>query len=472
MSSTKDFLEREASIIVPIEQTHALSDDERREIGREARRRLPVEEHAHWAPASDRSDPVEMLNASSEGRIPELIRLRNGRMLADAFAFYRGSAGIMAADLANLPNSGLQVQACGDAHLLNFGGFATPERNIIFDINDFDETSIAPWEWDVKRLAASLVIAGRANGFAPEDSRRAAWRVADAYQQRMAAISRMSVLDAWYESMDLDEILDNAEDEKIVRFYRKKLKKAAKRSDHEKQFAKLAFKEGRPARIMDQPPLIYHTGDVRDDEFMASVIESFRAYKASLNSELHLLLDRYTIADVARKVVGVGSVGTLCGIVLLMSAGEPLFLQFKEAGESVLEPYAGKSRYAHPGHRVVSGQRLMQAATDMFLGWTDSTLFDRPIYVRQLRDVKIKPVVTVMKPLNLHNYAVLCAQALANAHSRSGDALALAAYMGEDDRFANAIANFGVAYADQNDRDYEVMVAAVRDGRIEVQTEE
>jgi len=463
---------REISVVVPIKQTHSLPDDERRDIGLEARRNLPVEEHAAWVPRPDRRDPVEMLNESGEGRIPELIKIRNGRMLANAFAFYRGSAGIMAYDLSGTPNSGFSVQACGDAHLLNFGGFATPERNIIFDINDFDETSIAPWEWDVKRLSASFVIAGRANGFTPEECRQAARIAANSYHQHMTDLATRPVLDAWYEAMDMAQILAKAEDPKMAKFYRKKLKKARKKSAHEKQFAKLAHAEGKPARIIDQPPLIYHANDMTDQEFLDEVRKTFDEYKTTLSSELNLLLGRYVVTDVARKVVGVGSVGTMCGVVLLMSAGEPLFLQFKEATESVLEPHAGKSRYAHSGHRVVSGQRLMQAATDMFLGWSYSDRYNRPMYIRQLRDAKIKPVVSIMKPLNLHNYAGLCGQVLARAHSRSGDAMVLAAYMGDDDAFANAIAKFAVAYADQTERDYEVMIEGVRDRRIKITTEE
>jgi len=472
MSKDNDFGKEKAMTLASLQQTHTMSLEDRRALGEEARRQVPLEAHAQWIPLPNRTDPVDLLIASSEGRIEELIEIRHGRMLADPFAFYRGSAAIMAYDLSHTPNSGFNVQACGDCHLLNFGGFATPERNIIFDINDFDETSIAPWEWDVKRLAASFVIAGRSNNFTAEENYRAAWMAAESYREHIARISRMPVLDTWYETINLDEILDNAEDPEIVHFYRKKLMKAAKQSAHEKEFARLAHEAGKPARIIDQPPLIFHYGDLRDKEFHESVDVAYANYKKSLSPELHLLLDRYKIDDVAFKVVGVGSVGTLCGIALLMSAGEPLFLQFKQAGRSVLEPYAGASPYAHGGKRVVIGQRLMQSATDMFLGWSYDEMWQRQIYVRQLRDAKIKPVVSAMRPKNLHNYAKLCGQALAQAHSRSGDAVILSAYMGVGESFADAFAAFAVTYTDQNEKDYKAILNAEREGLIEVQREE
>lgn len=453
-----------------IPQTHTLSIAERRALGKQARQQTPREAHAGWSPPPDRADPIDLLIANSQGRVEELVPIRYGRMLASPFAFYRGAAAIMASDLATTPNSGFNVQACGDCHLLNFGGFATPERNILFDINDFDETSVAPWEWDVKRLVASFVIAGRANGFKANDCREAARLAAERYRSRMAEVSELPTLTAWYEAIDLDEVLDSAPDKENARFYRKKLATAQDASVREKEFAKLAHEGGYPARIIDQPPLIYHYGDLRDQEFRAGLETAFYLYKASLSAELHVLLDRYQIVDAAFKAVGVGSVGTFCGIVLLMSGDDPLFLQFKEARQSVLEPYAGASPYAHPGQRVVAGQRLMQAASDMFLGWTyGQNIRKVPFYLRQLRDAKIKPVVEIMKPNNLHNYAQLCGNVLARAHARSGDPVVLSNYMGKSGTFAEAMADFAVAYADQNEQDYQALVTAVRDGRLQAQ---
>ncbi|HXW00103.1 MAG TPA: DUF2252 family protein, partial [Anaerolineae bacterium] len=286
-------------------------------------------------------------------------------------------------------------------------------------------------------------------------------------------ISELPTLTAWYDAIDLDEVLDNAPDKENVRFYRKKLAAAMDASAREKEFAKLAHEGGLPARIIDQPPLIYHYGEMQDKEFRAGIEAAFEEYKASLSAELHVLLDRYQLDDAAFKAVGVGSVGTFCGIVLLMSGDDPLFLQFKEARQSVLEPYAGASPYAHTGQRVVAGQRLMQAASDMFLGWTSGQNIRKvPFYIRQLRDAKIKPVVEIMKPSNLHNYAQLCGNALARAHARSGDPVVLSAYMGKSGAFGEAIAAFAVAYADQNERDHAALVAAVRDGRLQAQVVE
>jgi uncharacterized protein (DUF2252 family) len=457
-----------STVIIP--QTNSLSFADRRALGREARLQTPREEHAFWQTPEKRADPIDLLIASNEGRVEELVPIRYGRMLASPFAFYRGAASIMAHDLSFTPNSGINVQACGDCHLLNFGGFATPERNIVFDINDFDETSIAPWEWDLKRLVTSVVIAGRSNGFKTSESRQAAWNVADSYREWMDALSQQLTLTAWYEAIDLDKVLDETTDKSTARFYRKKMTAALDQSAREKEFAKLAHEGGLPARIIDQPPLIFHYGDMRDEEFRNRLEAAYEVYKASLSPELHILLDRYQLNDAAFKAVGVGSVGTFCGIVLLMSGSDTLFLQFKEARQSVLEPYAVPSVYSHHGQRVVAGQRLMQAASDMFLGWTTGQgVRTAPFYLRQLRDAKIKPVVEIMKPANLNNYARLCGRALARAHARSGDAVVLSAYMGKSSVFADTLTQFAVAYAEQNERDYAALVTAVRDGRIVAQ---
>jgi uncharacterized protein (DUF2252 family) len=389
--------------------------------------------------------------------------------MANPFAFYRGAAAIMAYDLSHTPSTGLSVQACGDCHLVNFGGFATAERKIIFDINDFDETSIAPWEWDVKRLTTSFVIAGRSNGFSSADCREAAHLVAQNYRTKLAEYSQQSVLAVWYDTLDFDQIIRNLPDKQMQKFYLKKLDAAADQRAHEKEFAKLAFAAGETPRIIDQPPLIYHMTDANEVEQRAQWEASLADYLKSLPPERRVLLDRYKLTDAAIKVVGVGSVGTFCGIALLMSGkGDPLFLQFKQARQSVLEPYAGPSPYKHPGQRVVVGQRLMQAASDMFLGWyTGAGREARQFYVRQLADAKIKPVVEIMKPQNLKNYATLCGWALARAHARSGDAAVLTGYLGPSSTFEDAVTDFSVAYADQNERDHAALVAAVRAGKVE-----
>jgi len=468
--STKRSSKVPAALAMPA-QDHTKSIADRMEKGKVLRKKCSRKAQASWEPPTNRADPVELLIENSRGRLEQLVPIRYGRMMANPFAFYRGAAAIMAYDLAHTPNTGLLVQACGDAHLLNFGGFATPERKLIFDINDFDETSIAPWEWDVKRLAASFVIAGRANGFATTDCRESAWIAAQSYRQSIAQYGQMPVLDAWYDAVDWIYILENMADKDQKRFYSKKLAAATAQSAHEKEFARLAHTKGYPARIIDQPPLIFHSDDIRNVEYRTVIETTFARYLESIPPERRLLLERFELVDVAFKVVGVGSVGTFCGIVLLMSGnGDPLFLQFKQARQSVLEPYAGASPYQHAGERVVHGQRLMQAASDMFLGWMTGTGQDaRHFYMRQLRDAKIKPVVEIMKPNNLKGYARLCGLALARAHARSADAVQLSGYMGKSEAFEEALADFAVAYADQNERDHAALVDAVRAGRIEAQ---
>ena len=450
-------------------QTHVKPPAERRAMGKALRQNTPRAAHADWRPPADRRDAIDILIESSQGRVEDLLPIRYGRMMASPFAFYRGAAAIMAYDLAHTPNTGVTVQACGDCHLLNFGGFATTERKIIFDINDFDETSIAPWEWDVKRLAASFVVAGRSNGFSQQDCNAAAWNAAQSYRQKMAEYAAMPILEVWYDSIDMVDIIENLPDKEMKRFYTKKLDAAREQSAHEKEFAKLAFASGEHPLIIDQPPLIYHANDIRDEEYRQVADSSMKDYRSTLPPERRLLLDRYSVADVAFKVVGVGSVGTFCGIVLLMSGnGDPLFLQFKQARQSVLEPYAGLSPFKHPGQRIVVGQRLMQAASDMFLGWMTGTgKYQMTFFARQLSDAKIKPVVEIMKSANLLAYAGLCGRGLARAHARSGDAVLLSAYMGKSTAFEDALASFSQAYADQNERDHAALVAAVRDGRLE-----
>jgi len=381
----------------------------------------------------------------------------------------------MAYDLAHTPSTGLAVLADGDCHLVNFGGFATAERKVIFDLNDFDEASIAPWEWDVKRLTASFVVAGRSNGFAPADCREAAWLAAQSYRQRMAEYARMPILQVWNDALDFRVIIESwVTDKEMKRFYTKKLASAAEQSAHEKEFAKLAFSAGDVPRIVDQPPLIFHYGDQRDQEMREIAVKTLVEYRETLIPARRLLLDRFEVIDYAVKVVGVGSVGTFCGILLLMSGnGDPLFLQFKEARQSVLEPYCGASPFGHSGQRVVVGQRVMQAASDMFLGWaTGAGAQKRHFFLRQLSDAKIKPVVEIMKAANLKGYARLCGMALARAHARSGDAAVLTGYMGKSTAFEDALADFGVAYADQNEHDHAALLNAIRSGRVEATTVE
>jgi len=454
-------------------QTHIKRLEERKAIGKALREKALRQAQAEWKPPADRPDPVETLIESSRGRVEELLPIRYGRMMATPFTFYRGAAAIMAYDLAHTPSTGLNLVACGDCHLLNFGGFATAERKVIFDLNDFDEVSVAPWEWDVKRLTASFVIAGRSNRFAPADCREAAWLAAQSYREQMAEYAGMPILQVWNEAFDLKTIIENNADKEMKRFYTKKLASATEQSAHEKEFAKLTFSAGDLPRIVDQPPLIFHYGDQRDKQMREHAAKSLVAYKNTLIPARRLLLNRFEVVDYAIKVVGVGSVGTFCGILLLMSGnGDPLFLQFKQARQSVLEPYCGASTAAHSGKRVVVGQRIMQAASDMFLGWTTGTgESERQFFIRQLSDAKIKPVIEIMKEANLKGYARLCGMALARAHARSGDAAVLTGYMGKSTAFEDALADFSVAYADQNERDHAALLAAIRAGRIEASTE-
>ncbi len=457
---------------IPI-QTHILRLEERIAKGKALRDVAARKNQKEWKPPINRADPVDLLVESSKGRVEELLPIRYGRMMASPFAFYRGAAAIMAYDLAHTPSTGLFVMADGDCHLVNFGGFATAERKVIFDLNDFDEASIGPWEWDVKRLTASFVVAGRSNGFAPADCREAAWLAAQSYRQRMAEYAGMPVLQVWNEAIDFNTIVENMTDKEMKRFYSKKLTSKTDQSAKEKEFAKLTFSSGDIPRIVDQPPLIFHYGDQRDQEMREAAEKTLVAYRETLIPPRRLLLDRFEIVDYAMKVVGVGSVGTFCGILLLMSGnGDPLFLQFKEARQSVLEPYCGASPFGHAGQRVVMGQRALQAASDIFLGWTTGTgARKRHFFIRQLSDAKIKPVIEIMKKTNLKGYAQLCGVALARAHARSGDAAVLSGYMGKSTVFEDALADFSVAYADQNERDHANLVAAVRKGKIEAYSE-
>lgn len=464
---------RRAKVARLPEQSHGRPHAERAAAGRALRERSPRRAIAQGQPSPRRGDAIDLLVASSAGRIEHLIPIRYGRMMANPFAFYRGAAAIMAHDLSFTADSGMNVVACGDCHLMNFGGFATPERKLVFDINDFDEASVAPWEWDVRRLAASFVVAARANGFKAADSHEAAWSTVRSYRENMVRYAEMPVLEAYYEYIDLKQLVESGSDEEMKRLNRKRIRRATEESAHLKEFTRLAYQSGTPPRIRDDPPLVYHHADQKQQALVRRSAERMiTTYVASLPRERRMLIDRYTLTDVAMKVVGVGSVGTYCGIALMVSGnGDPLFLQFKEARPSVLEPYCGRTPFDHHGERVVFAQRLMQAVSDVFLGWTTGTIEGRDYYVRQLRDAKVKPMVEIMKPVNLVNYGKACGWALARAHKRSGDAVMLAAYMGSSAAFEDAMAAFAVAYADQNERDHAALVAAVRAGRLEARAD-
>ena len=450
-------------------QTHTMRVKERLGKGKELREKAGRKAQSEWKPPAKRADPVDLLIENSKGRLEELLPIRYGRMMVSPFTFYRGAAAVMAYDLSHTPATGLTLVADGDCHLMNFGGFATAERQLIFDINDFDEVSFAHWEWDVKRLAASFVIAGQSNGFDPADCKEAAWLAAQSYRQRMAEYTEMPVLEVWNDRIDLEPIIESMTDKDMKRFYTKKLSVTSQQSAHEKEFAKLTFIAGDTPRIVDQPPLIFHYGDQRDKEYLKSAVLTLQGLKRNLGVGVSMLLNRFTVVDVAFKVVGVGSVGTACGIMLLMSGeGDPLFLQFKQARQSVLEPYCGANPYEHAGQRVVVGQRVMQTAGDIFLGWTTGVGKNKyQFYVRQLSDAKIKPVIEMMKPMHLKNYAGLCGRALARAHARSGDPAVLTGYMGKSTAFEDALADFSVAYAEQNERDHAALLDAIRSGRVE-----
>jgi len=450
-------------------QSLGRSHQERYTEGKHLRESCSRAAQGQWKFRSRREDPIAILLRASRGGLKPLLPIRYGRMMANPFAFFRGSACLMAHDLAQLSHTRIHVVACGDSHLMNFGGFATPERRLIFDINDFDETSVAPWEWDVKRLAASLVIAGRHNDFKEDDSREAAWWAAHSYRENMLRYAEMGVLEAYYEYIDLEELIGSLSSEDIKRLYRKRLKRATSKGAHELEFSKLAFQAGKNPRIIDNPPLIYHHHDIqREKEFYFAAEQRLAQYGKSLAPERRLLLDRYRLVDFAFKVVGIGSVGLDCGIALLISGnGDPLFLQIKEARRSVLEPYCGALPFQQHGERVVVGQRIMQAASDLFLGWFRAG--ERHYYVRQLRDATIKPVVETMRPRDLKIFARFCGWALARAHKRSGDSVKLSGYMGKNERFEDAIALFAGRYADQNARDYKALLAAIRSGRVEAE---
>ena len=458
-----------------------LSRADRVARGKDARAAAPLESHAEFAPAGGR-DPVGLLLGQAKTRVPELVPVRHGRMLVSPFTFYRGAALPMAADLATTPASGLRVQLCGDAHLSNFGAFASPERRLVFDVNDFDETLPGPFEWDVKRLAASLAVAGRDNGFPAKARRKIALAATESYRTAMRAFAQQPLLEVWYAHLDIEPALSEFRSQvKASRLKEaQKLLAKAHTADSTKALGKLTAMVDGQRRIISDPPMIVPVeevfADVQADAIYQLINSVLGKYRRTLQSDRRHLLEQFTMVQLARKVVGVGSVGTRAWIVL-MDAGdgvEPLFLQAKEAQPSVLAEYAGRSQYANQGERVVAGQHLMQAQSDIFLGWTRITGpdgVDRDFYVRQLRDWKFSVPIEVMLPAGMTVYARLCGWTLARAHARSGDRVALAAYLGGSARFDQAIAEFAETYADQNERDYAALQAAVKDGKAQATIE-
>jgi uncharacterized protein (DUF2252 family) len=452
---------------------------ERRVRGKAARAEVPRESHAKWEPSPDRPDPVALLESQGATRVPDLVPVRYGRMMETPFTYYRGAALPMASDLATTPATGMIVQACGDAHLSNFGLFGSPERRLVFDVNDFDETLPAPWEWDVKRLAASLEVAARENGFSDKDRRKIVLASAARYRQVMRMLSGEGNLDVWYTQVDIDEFrarFDNLLRERQRKQLDKGLAKARTRDSMQELNKLTRIEDGKP-RIVPDPPVIVPIRDLLGElagavDFEKELRALLGQYRRTLQPDRRVLVEQFEFADMARKVVGVGSVGTQCWIVLMLGRDEsdPLFLQVKEAEESVLARFAGASKYNHQGERVVNGQRLMQASSDIFLGWQRVAAgIDgraRDFYVRQLRDWKFSVDIAAMVPRGLRLYGELCGLTLARAHARSGDEIAIAAYLGGSDVFENAIADFSAAYADQNERDFQAFNAAIASGRL------
>ena len=466
----------------PTRKVAHLSPAERVARGKAARNDTPRSSHGRWEPATNRPDPVALLEEQAVSRVPELVPLRYGRMMVSPFTFYRGGALLMASDLAATPRSGLNAQICGDAHLSNFGVFASPERQMMFDINDFDETLPGPWEWDVKRLAASFEIAGRDRGLKPADRRAVVLAGVAEYRIRMHEFAAARNLDVWYAHIPVDRIFKELEATATKKQQAKAKANAAKARtrDSMQAFTKLTHLVDGQRRIISDPPLIVPIEDLippgsgRDD-IESELRELIRSYRRTLETDRRELIESFEYVHFARKVVGVGSVGTRAWIALMLGRDDqdPLFLQAKEAQESVLERFVGKSKYTNHGQRVVAGQRLMQASSDIFLGWQRVTGLDgkdRDFYLRQLRDWKGSADVDTMAVSLMAGYARVCAATLARAHARSGDRIAIASYLGNSDTFDRAIADFSAAYADQNERDYQALVDAVGSGRLEAQT--
>jgi len=441
-----------------------LSKVEKHRQGKALRERCPRAAQAEWKPRSKSQDPIKLIEQSDADRIPGLISVRHERMSASPFAFFRGTAIIQARDLANSPVSGIMVQTCGDCHLMNFGGYATPERNLVFDINDFDETFPGPWEWDIKRLGASLVLAARDRSFSKQIAKDAVRAAVASYRERMSEFAEKTELERWYAQVKREDVLDffRKDQDFINRLKRKD--KSAHAATSEAVFPKLTAVVNGQRKIKDNPPVIYHFW--KDLAQFERGRQSFHeVYKNTLQADRQQLLERYQWQDGAIKVVGVGSVGTRCYVSLyLADEDDPLFLQIKEARRSVLESPNGKSRFRHQGLRVVEGQRLMQAASDIFLGWSRTPHHD--YYIRQFRDMKVSAEPETFKPRTLLSYATLCGWALARAHAKAGDAPMVAGYLGSKDTFDEALVKYSEAYADQAERDFAAFKAAIRSGRL------
>jgi uncharacterized protein (DUF2252 family) len=471
------------------------SVEERRAQGRKLGKKVSPSGHAGWKPAADRPDPVALLEEQDATREPDLVPVRHGRMMVSPFTFYRGAAKIMAADLKDTPRAGLTVQLCGDAHLSNFGVFASPERHLLFDLNDFDETLPGPFEYDVKRMSASFTIAARNNGFSKAEARDATLASVNAYRTTMAEFAEMTTMEIWYAHLTEEQLMQAIKsfartqelespkkaakkEKKTVKKEERAAKKTAKKAhtrDSLQALSKLGELVDGRYRIVSQPPIVVPARDLEAtyglsaEQLQHVIHEQFRAYRATLQDDRRHLLERFEIVDMARKVVGVGSVGTRAFIVLLQGRDQqdPLFLQVKEATASVLEDHLRKSRYKQPGERVVQGQRMMQAASDIYLGWTKGVEANRFLYWRQLRDMKGSAVVESLRPPALAFYARQCGWTLARAHARSGDPIAIAACLGNGDGFDQSVADFSERYADQNEKDYQAVAKAVRSGRLE-----
>jgi uncharacterized protein (DUF2252 family) len=445
----------------------SISANERLAAGKALRVHVPRAMHGSWSAGENRRDPVEILESCNQGRLPEVVPMRYGRMLRNPFAFLRGSPALMAYDLAQTPVTRIQVQACGDCHLLNFGLFATPERNLIFDINDFDETLQAPWEWDLKRLTTSFVVAARLNGISDQRSRETVVACGRSYRKHMCEFSEMSPLEAWYYCISSEDLLGIAPDDKARNRHEKMAAKAQARVG-ENLFPKITEQEDGQHRFIEQPHVMTR---ITDENSLHLVTEGIESYRASLPDERRFLFDRYRLEDFALRVVGIGSVGTRCFVGLLFCDDKnPLLLQVKEARASVLEPYAGKSPFENQGQRVVVGQRLTQAASDIFLGWV-RTRTGHDFYVRQLRDMKFSMPVEEFNAGRLEQYAEVCGWSLARAHAKSGDPAVISGYLGGGDKSEVAMADFALAYADQIEQDHAALVAAERSGRIEALVE-